>query len=65
MSTDHNPDVTVLSEYLPLVRYTPIMQAKKTTDIMALWLFSWFKGMFEGQVEDQIYTVLLFLLVTS
>lgn len=60
MSIDHNPDVTVESEYLQLVRYTPIMQAKKTTDIMALRLCSWFKGMFEGQVEEQnIYSPLI------
>lgn len=35
MSTDHIPDLTVENEYLQLVRYTPIMQAKKTTAIMA------------------------------
>lgn len=35
MSMDHIPDLTVENEYLQLVRYTPIMQAKKTTAIMA------------------------------
>lgn len=40
MSVDHIPNVTEENEYLQLKRSTPFMQAKKTTDTMALWLCS-------------------------